>query len=111
MEKIFVVKQLAKKLWATEAAVDAALVEASELNRDIIQSRKDLNVSPLFAGEINVKLLAAMTALTEAREAMAAVHAEMDEAKLRLGIRTKLDWQPKYQVTAVETDQTLAEVG
>lgn len=111
MEKIFVVKRLAEKLWSTEAAVDAALVEASELNRDIITGRKDLKVSPVFAGEINVKLLAAMKALTEARQAMAAVHAEMDEAKLRLGIRTKLTILPK-NIGAVEADERpVARVG
>ena len=108
MEKIFVVKRLAEKLWSTEAAVDAALAEASQLNSDIVRSRKDLKVSSTFAGEINVKLLAAMQALTEAREAMAAVHSEMDDAKLRLGIRTQLQIEIKPP-TSVRKERAVAE--
>ena len=114
MEKVFVVQKLAKKLWGTEAAVDAALVEASELMRDIIQSRAELGVNSTFAGEINVKLMAAMEALTEARTAMAGVHEEMTEAQLRLGVRKiKMDWSkpPKFASAPVDTQTTMREVG
>lgn len=110
MEKVFVVQRLAKKLWSTEAQIDAALVEAAELTKDVIQGRKDLNVASTFQGGINVKLLAAMQALTEAREAMAAVHAEMEEAQLRLGVRTKMELIKPSHASA-ETEVTLRQVG
>ena len=114
MEKVFVVQKLAKKLWGTEAAVDAALVEAAELMRDITESRRELGVASTFAGEINVKLVAAMQALTEARTAMAAVHEEMTDAQLRLGVRKiKMDWSkpPKFASAPVDTQVTMREVG
>jgi hypothetical protein len=107
MEKIFVAQRLAKKLWATEAAVDAALVEAAELTADIIAARKEVNVASTFAGEVNVKLMAAMQALTEARTAMAEVHAGMEEAKLRVGIRTKMGVEKgTTPILAEHTDTT-----
>jgi len=109
MEKVFVAKRVASKLFATEAAVDSAFVEASELMSEMLQARKDVNVSMVFADEAQVKLMAAMKALSEARTAMVAVHGELNEAKLRLGIRTKMDYQPKPSFMADEADQVTAE--
>jgi hypothetical protein len=110
MEKAFVAQRVANQLWSTEAAIDAALVESSNLMRDVIQARGDLKVSAVFADEINVKLMAAMQALTEARTAMVGVHEEMNEAKLRLGLRTKMELlKPAH--AAAETDVTLRQVG
>lgn len=109
MEKVFVVQQLTKQLWTTEAAVDAALVEAAALLRDVTNSRKDLKVSAIFADGVNVKLMEAMQALTEARTAMVAVHGEMEEARLRLGVRTKMDWSKPP--TSASLPEELREVG
>jgi len=90
MEKAFVAQRVAKKLFVTEAAVDGALVEASELMSEMLRARKDVNVSMVFADDVQVKMMEAMKALSEARTAMVAVHSELNEAKLRLGIRTKM---------------------
>lgn len=95
MEKVFVAQRVAKKLFATEAAVDGAFAEAAELMSEMLQARKDVNVSMVFADEAQVKLMEAMKALSEARTAMVGVHGELNDAKLRLGIRTKMDNQPK----------------
>jgi len=95
MEKVFVAQRVAKKLYTTEAAVDGALSEAAELMNDIIQARKDLNVSAVFADEAQAKVIEAIKALGEARTAVVAAHGELNEAKLRLGIRTKMDFQQK----------------
>lgn len=92
MEKVFVVQRMAQQLWTTEAAVDTAIVEASAMMRELIEGRRDMHVSPIFADQVNVKLMEAMKALTEARTAMVGVHNEMSEAQLRLGVRTKMDW-------------------
>jgi ABC-type sugar transport system substrate-binding protein len=110
MEKAFVAQRVAKKLFVTEAAVDGALVEASELMSEMLRARKDVNVSMVFADEAAVKMVAAIKALSEARTAMVGVHAELDEARLRLGIRTKMgiEFPPKL----AKTEQTtLREVG
>lgn len=90
MEKAFIAQRVAKKLFVTEAAVDGALVEASELMSDMLKARNEVNVSMVFADEAQAKLMEAMKALSDARTAMVAVHNELHEAQLRLGIRTKM---------------------
>lgn len=95
MEKIFVAQRVAKKLMTTEAAVDGALAEAAELMSEMLQARKDVNVAMTFGDDAAVKLVDAIKALSEARSSMVAVHNELNEAKLRLGIRTKMEWEDK----------------
>src|SRR5580698_4649670 len=90
MEKAFVAQRVAKKLFVTEAAVDGALSEAAELMSEMLAARKEVNTSLVFADDAQVKLMAAMKALSEARTAMVGVHHELNEAKLRLGVRTKM---------------------
>lgn len=110
MEKIFVAKKVATKLFATEAAVDGALSEAAELMSVMLAARSELKLSAVFGDEAQVKLMVAMQALTEARTAMVAVHGELNEAKLRIGVRTKMGYEkPAF---ATETSQvTLRDVG
>ena len=95
MEKVFVAQRVARKLFTTEAAVDGAMVEAAELLSEMLKARKDVNTSLVFADDVQVKMMEAMKALSEARTAMVGVHNELNEAKLRLGIRTKMDGQDK----------------
>jgi len=112
MEKAFVAQRVAKKLFVTEAAVDGALAEASELMSEMLKARKDVNASMVFADDAAVKMVEAIKALSEARTAMVGVHNELNEAKLRLGIRTKLSGvenKPAALADAVTT--SLREVG
>lgn len=112
MEKIFVVKRVARKLWSTEAAVDGAMKEASELLADCLKAQQDIKMSSVFADGVQVKLLDAMKALSEARTAMVAVHGELDEAKNRLGIRTTLGGIQKSTVFLESTDDVqMQDVG
>jgi len=100
MEKAFVAQRVAKKLFVTEAAVDGALAEAAELMSEVLTARKDVNTSLVFADDVQVKLMEAMKALSEARTAMVGVHSELNEAKLRLGIRTTMSGQDKPPLMA-----------
>jgi hypothetical protein len=112
MEKAFVAQRVAKKLFETEAAVDGALVEAAELMGEMLKARKDVKTSLVFADDVQVKMMEAMKALSEARTAMVGVHNELNEAKLRLGIRTKmLGYEDKPPEAASRTATTLREVG
>ena len=111
MEKAFVAQRVAKKLFTTEAAVDGALVEASELMSEMLKARKDVHVSMVFADDVQVKMMEAMKALSEARTAMVAVHSELNEAKLRLGIRTKMAGYEDKPDALVRTATTMREVG
>ena len=111
MEKVFVAQRVAKKLFTTEAAVDGAMVEAAELLSEMLKARKDVNVSLVFADDVQVKMMEAIKALSEARTAMVGVHNELSEAKLRLGIRTKMEWEEKPAQASAQTATTLREVG
>ena len=109
MEKVFVAQKVAKKLIVTEAAVDSALAEAAELMSVMLAARREVNTSLVFADDAQVKLMDALKALSEARTAMVSVHHELNDAKLRLGIRTKMDGQDKPPTTAVETSRVVAK--
>ena len=90
MERALVVQKAANKLFAAEASIDKALADASALMMEMQAAREELGLSAVFGNEGTVQVIAAMSALAQARTAMAACHAEMAEAKLRLGVRTKL---------------------
>ena len=96
MEKVFVVKRVAAKLHGTEAAIDAAMVQVAEMMGELVQARKDLGLSATVAAGASTKVAAAVAALSEARSAIVAAHAELDETRLRLGVRTKMmGWEIK----------------
>ena len=90
MDKVFVAQRVATMLFATENAVDLALAEASELMADMLKARKDLGLSAVVGDAAASKLVEAIAALGAARTAMVAAHGELNDAKLRIGVRTKL---------------------
>ena len=90
MEKIFVAQRVFGKLVETEEAVDAAFAQSAELMSVMLQARKDLGANIKFADDAQAKLMDAIKAMSEARTSMCAVHNELEEAKLRIGIRTKM---------------------
>jgi hypothetical protein len=104
VEKILVARRVATKLFATENAVDAALADATDLMADMIRARKDLHIAATSSDASIAKVAAAIAALSEARTAMVDAHGELNELKLRLGIRTKLDGgEQKVEELPVET--------
>ena len=90
MERALVVQRAANKLYAAESSIDKAMADAATLIVELQAVRSDLNTSATFADEATAKVTASLAALAQARSAMVACHAEMAEAKLRLGVRTKL---------------------
>jgi len=108
MDKVFVAQRVASKLSTTEEAVDTAMAEAAELMSEMLKARQDVQVSMVFADEAQAKLMEAMKALSEARSAMVSVHNELNEAKLRLGIRTKMGGE-KPPLLAQVTQTTMRE--
>jgi hypothetical protein len=87
MEKIFVVKRVAEKLWAAENGIDATLEQASELMSGIVEARKDLAISHIVVDPAIGKVAEAMSALAAARHAIIEAHHALNEAKLRIGVR------------------------
>ena len=110
MEKVFVAQRVAKKLFQTEGSVDAAFADAAELLSEMLKARQDMNVSMVFADDCQAKLMDALKALSEARTAMVGLHSELDEAKLRLGIRTKMTGEDKPPTGVTTTEQMVARV-
>jgi hypothetical protein len=103
VEKVFVAQRVATKLFATENAVDAAMMEAAELMADMMQARKDLGVSSVVGDRATAKLVEAISALGQARTAMVEMHGELAETKLRLGIRTKMaGYEDKGNMASLE---------
>lgn len=90
MEKAFVAKRVAKKLFATEKAVDAAMLEAAELMTEAVMARRDLGLSAVVGDSAQAKLVEAITALGAARTAMVAMHNELNDVRLRMGLRTTM---------------------
>lgn len=111
MEKAFVAQRVAKKLYATESALDNAMSEAAELLSDMLKARTEVNASLTFADDVQVKMLEAMKALSEARTAMVGVHNELSEAQLRLGVRTKMDILKGPSMARAPEATTLRDVG
>lgn len=113
MEKVFVVKRVASKLHGTEAAIDAAMVQVAEMMGELVQARKDLGLSATVAAGASAKIAAAVAALSEARTAMIDAHGELDQTRLRLGVRTKMfGWDAKEgsaQVSDDRSDERLSE--
>jgi hypothetical protein len=70
-----------------------------------------VNASLVFADDVQVKMMEAIRALSEARTAMVGVHNELNEAKLRLGIRTKMGGADKPPEGALREQTTMREVG
>ena len=90
MDKAFVAQRVAQKVWSAEGAVDTAMVEAAELMAAIMAARQELKVSAEVTDKATTDLAAAISALGQARTALISAHGELAEAKLRVGIRTKL---------------------
>jgi hypothetical protein len=111
MDKVFVAKRVATKLHASEAAIDQAMTEAAELMADLLAARKEVNVSAVVIEDASAKIVEAIKALGDARAAMVGAHHELNEVKLRLGIRTKMDWQEKPPGLQQAVETTMREVG
>ena len=90
MDKALIAQTVANKLFATENAVDSAIVEASKLMSGLIEARQEMRVSAIVGDDAVGKIAAALSALSEARKAVVEAHSELAEVKLRVGIRTKL---------------------
>jgi hypothetical protein len=91
MDKVFVAKRIATKLRGAEHSIDAALVEATEMVAELLRARKELGLAANVGDVAVSKMTAAVAALSEARTAMVAAHADLAEVQLRIGVRTRMD--------------------
>ena len=90
MDKVFVAQKVANKLFATEKSVDVAIAETAELLTVLMQAREEARVSSVMGDATTAKVAQAIAQLHEARSTIVQAHRELEELKLRAGIRTKL---------------------
>ncbi len=85
MDRTEVVASVAGDLHATERAVDAAITSATTLVQSMIGARTLLSVSPVAGSVSQAKAIEAIAALSAAREAIVACHAELQKDHRRMG--------------------------
>jgi hypothetical protein len=90
VERIELMQGVADKLFAAESTIDSAIADAAVLLSGMVEARKAARVSSTVDAQAHAKVVEAMVALNAARTAMVEAHAEMNEVKLRLGVRTKM---------------------
>lgn len=85
MDRTETINALAGELHATEKSIDAAIIQATTLVQAFIGSRASLSLSPVAGAESQAKAMAAIAALSAAREAIVSCHTEMARDHRRLG--------------------------
>ena len=85
MDRTEVVASVAGDLYATEQAVDAAITSATTLVQSMIGARTLLGVSPIAGAGSQAKAIEAIAALSAARDAVVACHAELAKDHRRMG--------------------------
>jgi hypothetical protein len=90
MDKLQLMQGVADKLYASESTIDSAIADTAALLSEMVEARKAARVSSTVDAKAHAKVIEAMAALSTARTAMVEAHNEMNEVKLRLGVRTKM---------------------
>ncbi|WP_447910234.1 hypothetical protein [Brevundimonas bullata] len=85
MDRTEVIAAVAGDLYATEKAVDEAITHATTLVQSMIGARAALSISPVSGAGSQAKAIEAIMALSTAREAVVACHAELQKDHRRLG--------------------------
>lgn len=85
MDRTEIVASVAGDLYATEKAVDAAITASTTLVQSMIGARTLLKVSPVSGSVAQAKAIEAIAALSSAREAIVACHAELQKDHRRQG--------------------------
>lgn len=85
MDRSEVIASVAGDLYATEKAIDTAITQATTLVQSMIGARAALSVSPVAGAVSQAKAMDTIAALSTAREAIVACHAELQKDHRRMG--------------------------
>jgi hypothetical protein len=99
MNKTEIADTLALKLFATEAAVDDAMVRACQLLQGMVEARQALNVSGVVGEVAQARAAEAIAALSEARRAVMASHNALADVQGKMGIQTTATYADKTATT------------
>ena len=86
MSKIETAKGVATKLFATEEAIDTAMVCASQLLESMVEGRKTLKLSAVAAEAAQSRVAESIGAMAEARRAIMAAHSSLQNLQRKMGI-------------------------
>ena len=107
-DKMMVAQGVANRLFATEAAIDAALAETSGLMGAMMSSRGELRIAATVGEDAVAKVAEAMATLAQARSSVVAAHRELEQVKLRIGIRSKMLGEHQKDACAPSTTELRA---
>lgn len=88
--KVEVAQGVLEQLYAAEAAIDAAMVEAARLTQTMIEARQELGLAATVGAGALSKVTASMSEMGQARAEMVEAHNELNELRLRMGMRTSM---------------------
>jgi hypothetical protein len=89
MDKNFIARNVAERLFATEDAVDTAIAETSQLLNEMLTARKQLGAAAAVGNGAATKVAEAIAALSQARTAMVDAHNELGDVQEKLGVRVR----------------------
>jgi FAD/FMN-containing dehydrogenase len=90
MTKTEVADKLALKLFATETAVDDAMVRACQLLEGMVEARQALNVSGVVGEVAQARVAEAIAALSEARRAVMASHNALADVQRKMDVTVSI---------------------
>ncbi|MBX3477859.1 MAG: hypothetical protein KF910_09635 [Brevundimonas sp.] len=85
MDRTDIIAGVAGDLHATEKAIDTAISQATTLVQSMIAGRAALELSPVSGAVSQTKAMETVAALSTAREAIVACHAELQKDHRRMG--------------------------
>ncbi|HEX8642516.1 MAG TPA: hypothetical protein VF702_01225 [Allosphingosinicella sp.] len=99
--------KVVNSLYAAEAAIDAALARAAELNTTLVNARIEARLSAIVGQDAFQGAADAFAALARARADIVETHNRLDETRVQIGLRTLMtgdsDGSGKTEPMAAET--------
>ncbi|HYF22803.1 MAG TPA: hypothetical protein VD929_05325 [Caulobacteraceae bacterium] len=86
MDKVKTAKAVAEKLFATEAALDDAVVQATGLLQAMIEGRRALKLSAVAGEAAQSRVAESIAALAEARRAVMAAHGALANLQRKMDV-------------------------
>jgi len=86
MDKVKTAKRVAERLFATEEALDGAMVQASGLLQVMIEGRRELKLSAVAGEAAQSRVAESIAALAEARRAVMAAHGALANLQRKMDL-------------------------
>jgi hypothetical protein len=98
-------------LYAAEAAIDAALACAADLNTTLVNARIEAKLSAVVGQEAFQGAAAAFAALARARADIVETHNRLEETRIQIGLRTLMSGENQKMPPSAAEPRHLRAVG